>query len=599
MVIIDIEVYRDYFLVAAQHHQTKKRKFWSCHGESGRLDAEQTKSLRNVLGSATSVTFNGNNYDMPLISYALSGASCGDLKRASDTIIKSKSPGWRVLKELKITVPPSWDHVDLIELPIGNASLKIYGGRLHAPRLQSLPIDPDASITPDQRKELVAYCVNDLETTGLLLDALMPQIELRKAMSEQYGQDFRSRSDAQIAEHLIISELSALTGQEYSKPSIPDGHAFHYRDPGFVSFETKALTMIYRQILAHPFSLGANGSVVMPAWLRETKIRIGEADYQMGIGGLHSCEKCQTIYRTPGMILADYDVASYYPSIIMQQRLAPDALGAPFLDLYQSLITRRLAAKRSGDKVTADTLKIVLNGSFGKFGSKYSKLYAPELLIQTTITGQLALLMLIEALEGRGVRVVSANTDGIVIYHPDHLAPVVEELMFDWELETTYELERTDYRVLASRDVNNYCAVKTDGTIKGKGVFAPPSLAKNPDGLIVYAAVARWFADKTPIADTITECRDIRQFVTLRRVDGGAVWRGEDLGKAVRFYKSSAIDEQICIRYARNQNKVPNSDGCRPLMDLPDAFPEDVDHGWYIAKAEQLRNEILNRGIHA
>ena len=39
--------------------------------------------------------------------------------------------------------------------------------------------------------------------------------------------------------------------------------------------------------------------------------------------------------------------------------------------------------------------KIQINGSFGKLGSKYSLLYAPDLLLQTTITGQLALLMLI------------------------------------------------------------------------------------------------------------------------------------------------------------------------------------------------------------
>ena len=36
------------------------------------------------------------------------------------------------------------------------------------------------------------------------------------------------------------------------------------------------------------------------------------------------------------------------------------------------------------------------------------------MLIQTTVTGQLALLMLIENIELAGFTVVSANTDGIV-----------------------------------------------------------------------------------------------------------------------------------------------------------------------------------------
>ena len=66
------------------------------------------------------------------------------------------------------------------------------------------------------------------------------------------------------------------------------------------------------------------------------------------------------------------------------------------MNIYQSIVKRRLEAKAKGDTVTADSLKITVNGSFGKFGSKYSFLYSPDLLINTTLTGQLTLLMLIE-----------------------------------------------------------------------------------------------------------------------------------------------------------------------------------------------------------
>src|SRR3546814_14028970 len=58
---------------------------------------------------------------------------------------------------------------------------------------------------------------------------------------------------------------------------------------------------------------------------------------------------------------------------------------------------------RSGNKPVADSLKIVINGSFGKFGSKYSILYAPNFLTQTTLTGQLSILLLIEMLEMAGI----------------------------------------------------------------------------------------------------------------------------------------------------------------------------------------------------
>lgn len=243
-------------------------------------------------------------------------------------------------------------------------------------------------------------------------------------------------------------------------------------------------------------------------------------------------------------------------------------------------------------KIEADSKKLSINGSFGKLGSKYSPLYAPELLIQTTITGQLCLLMLIERLEAIGAEVVSANTDGVVVYFNGALEHKIEQVLWEWMLDTSFELERTDYKLLASRDVNNYCAVKLDGKIKGKGIFAGAGLAKNPDMPIIYNAVARYLATGIAPSVTIRECQDITQFVTVRRVQGGATWQGEHLGKAVRFYKSSEIASDCCIHYATNSNRVPNSAGCRPLMTLPDTFPADVDYHYYETEAEKLLCEV-------
>jgi hypothetical protein len=241
-------------------------------------------------------------------------------------------------------------------------------------------------------------------------------------------------------------------------------------------------------------------------------------------------------------------------------------------------------------EVTAATLKVTNNGSFGKFGSKYSFLYAPNLLLQTTLTGQLSLLMLIETLEDNNIKVVSANTDGIVIYYHKDKVDLVSEILFDWEITTSYNLEQTDYRELASRDVNNYIAVKLDGKTKCKGCFGEASMSKNPDGLIIYEAVAEFIANGTPIEKTITDCEDIRKFVTVRRVTGGALFRGEYLGKAVRFYHSCDLGlADMSLVYAKNGNKVPMSQGCRPLMNLPNAFPEDINFYYYYTKA----NEVL------
>jgi len=136
--------------------------------------------------------------------------------------------------------------------------------------------------------------------------------------------------------------------------------------------------------------------------------------YAMGIGGLHSTESRVAMVAGPGRKLLSPDVVSYYPSLIIETGIFPQQIGPIFQEIYRGWYDKRLAAKRGGNKKDANSLKTLLNGTFGKLGSKYSIFYAPSELIQVTLTGQLALLMLVEAAELEGMDVVSANTDGIV-----------------------------------------------------------------------------------------------------------------------------------------------------------------------------------------
>jgi hypothetical protein len=98
---------------------------------------------------------------LPVIVAALRGDTNAQIKQLSDDIINAPKV-WPILKKHKINIPQGFDHIDIMPIPIGQASLKIYGGRLHAPKLQDLPIEPSALITPFHRKTLRLYCHNDL-----------------------------------------------------------------------------------------------------------------------------------------------------------------------------------------------------------------------------------------------------------------------------------------------------------------------------------------------------------------------------------------------------------------------------------------------------
>lgn len=241
-------------------------------------------------------------------------------------------------------------------------------------------------------------------------------------------------------------------------------------------------------------------------------------------------------------------------------------------------------------KAKNDSGKIQLNGSFGKLGSVWSKLYAPQLLIQTTITGQLALLMLIESIESTGAMIVSANTDGIVIRASKALKPAVDAAVKDWEGTTGFETEETVYRALFSRDVNGYIAIKPDGSVKLKGPFAKGGLQKNPTNEVCIDAAIKWLRDGVSVHDTIEACKDITKFVTIRSVKGGAVKGDLYLGRAVRWYY--ARGETGHMQYKINGYTVPRSEGAKPLMDLPEDFPDDVNIDWYVAETMSILEDV-------
>ena len=65
-----------------------------------------------------------------------------------------------------------------------------------------------------------------------------------------------------------------------------------------------------------------------------------------------------------------------------------------------------------------------------------------------------------------------------------------------------------------------------------------------------------------------------------------------DHEKMKKIDKTNAVHADQYIHYATNSNRVPNSAGTRPVMQLPAEFPNDVHHAYYIAEAKKLLGEV-------
>lgn len=595
--VIDIECYRNYFLLLALDPDTGTVYRWERHNDIER--GRNRDALKSMLRCNISVTFNGLAYDWWMLSAYLKGYANGKLHKLSNYLIETEMAQWRVGDDYGLEAHPG-THIDLMPVAPLIASLKVYAGRLHAPKLQDLPVRPDKMITEPLRDVLVEYCVNDLHATNRLHQKLKPKLLLRKRMSQKYDLKLVSASDPQIAERVIKKLLedagvsvgrSKQSHMEYITSHRP---TFRYSSPECVSFISDAMKTAHETAQEVKFELSAKGSLLVPKEFRSQVIFNGRG-YKMGNGGLHSTEKKQTVEIGPGEYLTDLDVTSYYPSLILTNDLFPAHLGRKFLSIYRELVNDRVAAKQADDTVTAESLKIVINSSFGKFGNRYSSLYSPQLLLQTTLSGQLYLMMLIEQIELRTeCTVMSANTDGITVFSPNqkHYQRMLK-VSAQWEAKTRMALEAVQYRAVYSQDVNNYVAIKTDGTYKGKGLFAKSSLSKNPHFPIIQRAAINFFKDGDPIESTVEDCQDIRGFVALRKVTGGAIYRDDEVGSTVRWYQSR---QGSPILYRKNANRVPGADRASLVNQLPTSFPKDVDFEKYTGAAHEL---VAGVGAHA
>lgn len=594
----DIEIYPNYFLICFKGVLSGRCVYFEMF-KGHELDIT---SLKFIVDNYLIIGFNSRSFDIPILTLALAGKSLAVLNDATNAIIVRGEKAFQVLRQFGIKRNLVCNHIDVIEVCPLVGSLKVYGARLNTKQIQDLPFKPGSNLSPEQITVLRWYCFNDLQVTEDIYKFLEKDITLREMLGSEYNLELRSKSDAQIAEVVLSKEMTRLNGIKPKKTELPPWVMYDYDPPAYLNFKTAQLEQVFQTILHQQFTLDGEGYIILPDAVKALKFQLGETTYQVGAGGIHSTEANRAVIADNNCFLIERDVASYYPFIILNNELFPEQLGYNFLTVYRTIVERRLEAKakaKAGDKDAKRVeaaLKITINGSFGKFGNMHSILYSPKLLIQVTLTGQLSLLYLIEKIELAGIRVVSANTDGIVIKCPQDRRNDLNVIIAEWEGETKFKTDETLYLGLFSRSVNDYIALKSDMTCKGKGKLGRGinALFKNPDNFISITAIEQWLTKGIPIEQTIRECQDIGEFLTVRKVKGGGVKDGEYLGKVVRWYYSTETDTPIV--FSGSGNMVAKSMGAMPMMKLTNGIPKDLDFAQYVRMTKKMLEEMGFRG---
>lgn len=590
-VVLDTEIYINYFLLSFKHVATGKHKSFEIYDGSDPFPADE---VMQIMRGCETISFNGIGFDLPLITLACMGWDVKGLKMIANKIIVDDERVYNLERQFgfKTMKYPDIDHIDLIEVKVGDGSLKILGGRMHSKRMQDLPIEPEALISPEERVTLREYCINDLDTTIDLFNALQGPLQMRRDMMEAYpiGLSFMSLSEGQIAEAIIKHQAEKSLGCRIGKPKMTKNFSFGYRPADWIRFQTPQLQNVFDIVRNAEFVVDDKSKIIVPKEITDLDICIGDLGYTLAVGGLHSTEAHRSLYADDEYIIRDADIGSMYPVCMVVCEIEPQSYQGQFLGVFGEILKQRLQAKKDGNKVLAEKLKLLCNSSYGRTGSRYSTFYDPEGMLRVTLTGQLTLLQLIEMFELCGIPVISANTDGVTCRFHRSKITLYDKIIKGFEKLTGFEMEVVEYTSLHNASVNAYFAIKPDGSVKLKGPYAKPGLQKNPQNYICTIAVSEFLSKGTLISDTIRNHKDIRDFVTVRTVTGGAVKDGEFLGKAVRFY--FAKGETGIIQYRKNGNKVPMSLGAKPCMTLPEELPDDIDYDKYEKLAKKILIEI-------
>lgn len=250
--------------------------------------------------------------------------------------------------------------------------------------------------------------------------------------------------------------------------------------------------------------------------------------FDFGTGGIHGSVDSQIVITDENGEVVDVDVKSYYPNILIKNKVYPEHLGIEFCGCLSDVYDERgLFPKKTHPEINK-AIKLALNSVYGNSNSEYSMFYDPKLTMTTTINGQLMLCMLSEQLlKVEGLKLVQINTDGVTFRTPHWAKEHCIQVCRWWEQVTKLELEDVTYKAMYIKNVSHYIAESIDGDIKLKGLYdykyaESGTWEKNFSSLIIPKAAEAALVRGENIEDFIRNHKDPNDFclrTKIRRSD--------------------------------------------------------------------------------
>lgn len=540
-------------------------------------DYEEVKKFFYEHQNDIFVGFNNKHYDDYILKAVLSDISP---KAVNDFIIVEGKNGYEFPGLQKIY----FNSLDLmVDIPGGiGISLKEIESNLGMSiEESSVSFDLDRNLTEQEIQETVFYCKHDVDATERL---------------------FRERFDYVKSKLLIINKFklpircigmtnAQLTAEVMHARKINHNDADRYDMPSCVKTKNKKILKFFENPLDNTQSMVED---------------VCGVEHIIAYGGLHGARKK---YHCKDNIY-NFDVSSYYPSMIINFDFMSRNVPAKYKPLYKEIRDDRFVLKRTGDSL-ADGYKLILNTLFGAMGHKWNKLFDLKQNQQVCITGQLLLINLLEDLEPY-ITLIQSNTDGIM-FHTYELDKC-KEIIKEWEERTGLEMEQDDVKEVYQKDVNNYIMLDMKGNIKTKGGYVKNySVKKGKEKFgnfvsnsmtIIDEAIVKHLLFKTSVEDTILNCNDPMRFqITTKKGPTYKRVEWEINGEYVTTNNVNRVFASNNDKYGKLM-KVKQNGRRDTIASLPehcfvynksiDTFDMNlVDKYWYIREAKKRINDFI------
>lgn len=547
--------------------------------------------------------YNNLHYDNPIINYIIEyedklmsynvATICSSIFNLSRTITTSTEDDIETWKHWKYQI---WfDTFDLLTMLYSNklrVSLKEIQVTMQYPNVQEFVCDWSKPLPLEDFDNMIDYNINDIESTTELLNRCKKDIDLRIAIEDEYGVRVLSKDGVNIGMKILTQkylEKTGLTWRDIEGLRSPMDY-IPLKDVilPFINYDSPILQEVLNDMKNQIVSPGRKGY--------ENNFVFNGLRYTVGVGGIHSKNDPEIIIPKEDEMLIDIDVASLYPSMLIEYGFYPKHLGPEFLEVYSQIKAERIEAKHNGDKVKNETLKLALNGLSGNLQNKHSFCYSPFAVMQIRINGQLLLLMLAEKLTQIGCRIVQANTDGLFVLLKKSIYEQANKICREWEQLTRLTLEEERFEAMYQYAINDYIAVKegyketkNPDLIKTKGMFITKVLlGKGLSAKIIPEAIIKYFVDGIPVEDTIKGCTDIRKFLMSEKT--GKQWHVEYMNqeqqRTNRFYASTNGG------YLWKWKYTSHAEG-----EVVEYYEPYVGRQSYIAKEKSYQNMLTASGV--